>query len=161
MKSSLFVATILLLGLVACGKPANETAATADQPSVASAAAPAALERTASPAGARVFFIRPTDGETLKNPVRIEFGVEGMDVVKAGNAQPDSGHHHLLIDTGLPPLGLPIPADANYVHFGDGSRSTEITLPPGTHTLSLLLGDHRHIPHEPPVASAPITVTIE
>ncbi len=143
MKSSLFVATILLLGLVACGKPANETAATADQPSVASAAAPAALERTASPAGARVFFIRPTDGETLKNPVRIEFGVEGMDVVKAGNAQPDSGHHHLLIDTGLPPLGLPIPADANYVHFGDGSRSTEITLPPGTHTLSLLLGDHR------------------
>jgi hypothetical protein len=161
MKSSLVVATILILGLVACGKPANETAATADQPSVTSAAAPAALERTASPSGARVFFIRPTDGETLKNPVRIEFGIERMDVVKAGNDQPDSGHHHLLIDTGLPPLGLPIPADANYVHFGDGSQSTEITLPPGTHTLSLLLGDHRHIPHEPPVASAPITVTIE
>ena len=161
MKSSLVVATLLLLGLTACGKPANETAATAAQPSVAPAAAPAALERTASPAGARVFFIRPTDGETLSNPVKIEFGIEGMDVVKAGNAQPHSGHHHLLIDTGLPPLGLPIPADANYIHFGDGSRSTEITLPPGTHTLSLLLGDHRHIPHEPPVASAPITVTIE
>ena len=58
-------------------------------------------------------------------------------------------------------LLLGLAADANYVHFGDGSRSTEITLPSGTHTLSLLLGDHRHIPHEPPVASAPITVTIE
>jgi hypothetical protein len=161
MKSNLVVATFLLLGLAACGKPANETEPTAKQPSVAPAAAPAALERTASPAGARVFFIKPTDGETLRNPVKIEFGIEGMDVVKAGNAQPDSGHHHLLIDTGLPPLGLPIPSDANYIHFGDGSRSTEITLPPGTHTLSLLLGDHRHIPHEPPVASLPITVTIE
>lgn len=159
MKSSLVVA-MLLLGLVACGKPANETAATAEQPSVTPAAA-AALDRTASPPGARVFFIRPTAGETLSNPVTIEFGIAGMDVVKAGNDQPNSGHHHLLIDTGLPALGLPIPADANHIHFGDGSQSATITLPPGTHTLTMLLGDHRHLPHDPPVASAPITVTVE
>lgn len=158
MKSSLVVATLLLLGVVACEKPASEPAANAKQPSVPAAAA---LDRTPSPAGARVFFIRPTAGETLRNPITIEFGIEGMDVVKAGNDQPDSGHHHLLIDTGLPPLGLPIPADANHIHFGDGSQSAEITLPPGTHTLTMLLGDHRHLPHDPPVASAPITVTVQ
>ena len=84
-----------------------------------------------------------------------------MEVVKAGVDKPDSGHHHLLIDTGLPPAGLPIPADDQHVHFGDGSTSTEIALAPGQHTLRLLLGDHRHIPHDPPVASEPITIMVE
>ena len=55
----------------------------------------------------------------------------------------------------------PIPANANYVHFGDGRTSTEITLEPGQHTLRMLLGDHLHIPHDPPVISEPITITVE
>ncbi len=84
-----------------------------------------------------------------------------MDVVKAGNNQPNSGHHHLLIDTDLPDLGLPIPADEHHVHFGDGSTSTQITLPPGEHKLQMLLGDHLHIPHNPPLTSAQITITVE
>jgi hypothetical protein len=84
-----------------------------------------------------------------------------MDVVKAGNNQPDSGHHHLLIDTGLPDLGLPVPADEHHVHFGDGSTDTEISLPPGEHTLQMLLGDYLHIPHQPPLVSAAITITVE
>ena len=67
----------------------------------------------------------------------------------------------LLIDTGLPDLGMPIPADAQHVHFGDGSTSTEITLEPGEHTLQMLLGDHLHIPHDPPLASGVITITVE
>lgn len=124
-------------------------------------AVPATLPRTASPEGASVFFITPADGDTVSNPINIEFGINGMDVVKAGVDQPNSGHHHLLIDTDLPELGAPIPADANHVHFGDGSTTTEITLPPGKHELFLLLGDHQHIPHDPPLVSNPITITVE
>ena len=122
---------------------------------------PAPMHRSLSPDGARVFFVTPADGDTVSNPVRIEFGIEGMQVVTAGNDTPDSGHHHLLIDTGLPELGLPIPADANHVHFGDGSTSTELSLEPGQHTLQLLLGDHLHVPHDPPVFSASITIRVE
>jgi hypothetical protein len=135
----------------------------AEQPAArqAEAPAPAAMPRTASPAGARLFFITPADGDTVSNPVQIEFGIEGMSVVKAGDATPHSGHHHLIIDADLPDLGMPIPADDNYIHFGDGSTSTEITLEPGRHTLRLLLGDHHHIPHDPPIVSEPITVIVE
>lgn len=143
------------LCLAACGKQSEE------RPATEAPADPVTLTRTASPNGARVFFITPADGATVSNPIRIEFGVQGMTIVKAGEEQANSGHHHLLIDTGLPDLGVPVPADARHIHFGDGSKSTEITLDPGPHTLRLLLGDHRHIPHDPPIVSDPITVTVE
>jgi hypothetical protein len=119
------------------------------------------MPRTASAEGASVFFITPANGSTVTNPIQIEFGIEGMDVVKAGDNQPNSGHHHLLIDTDIPNLGLPIPADERHVHFGDGRTATEIVLPPGEHTLQMLLGDHLHIPHEPPLVSEAITITVE
>lgn len=156
----------LAVALTACGeKPADETTAPAQTTEVApaemAAAAPVGLPRTTSVEGANVFFITPADGATVTNPISIEFGIAGMDVVKAGNKQPNSGHHHLLIDTDLPDLGLPIPADEQHVHFGDGSTSTQITLPPGEHKLQMLLGDHLHIPHNPPLTSAQITITVE
>jgi hypothetical protein len=134
-----------------------------EQPAARDVEAPAhaAMPRTASPEGARIFFITPADGDTVSNPVRIEFGIEGMSVVKAGDATPHSGHHHLIIDAELPDLGMPIPASDNYIHFGDGSTATEITLEPGQHTLQMLLGDHHHLPHDPPVVSEPITITVE
>jgi hypothetical protein len=122
---------------------------------------PAIPARTASPEGARVFFITPANGDTVSNPIDIEFGIEGMTIVKAGDKQPASGHHHLLIDTDLPDLGAPVPADANHVHFGDGSTRTEISLEPGQHTLRLLLADYLHVPHDPPVVSEAITITVE
>lgn len=122
---------------------------------------PPAPAKTPSPDGARVFFITPADGDTVSTPVTVEFGIEGMQVVRAGDDSPDSGHHHLLVDTELPDLGLPVPADASHIHFGDASTSTELDLEPGQHTLQLLLGDHLHIPHDPPVMSAQITITVE
>jgi len=67
----------------------------------------------------------------------------------------------VLIDTDLPDLSLPIPADENHVHFGDGRTSTELTLQPGQHTLQMLLGDHMHIPHDPALMSDTITITVE
>ena len=91
----------------------------------------------------------------------IEFGIEGMTVVRAGVEEAASGHHHLIIDADLPPLIAPIPASEHYIHFGDASTSTEVTLEPGRHTLQLLLGDHLHIPHDPPVTSDVITITVE
>lgn len=161
IRPDLAIGTLALaLCLSACG---DRSAPVADKQSQREtvAAKPAGLARTASPEGARVFFITPADGDTVSNPVRIEFGIEGMTVAKAGDQQPNSGHHHLLIDTDLPDLTAPVPADAHHVHFGDGSKATEITLEPGQHTLCLLLADHRHIPHDQPVVSDPITITVE
>lgn len=103
----------------------------------------------------------PGDGDTVSSPVSIAFGLDGMSVVAAGVYEDHSGHHHLLVDTDPPDMGLPIPADANHIHFGDASTSTELTLEPGEHTLQLLLGDHLHIPHDPPIMSDTITITIE
>ena len=162
MKNGILPVLAFALAVAACGeKPADEPAAEAAAEPAAEAPAAAALPRTSSVEGARVFFITPEDGDTVTSPVRIEFGIEGMTVAPAGDNTPHSGHHHLLIDTGLPDLGLPIPADANHVHFGDGSTSTEIELEPGEHTLQMLLGDHLHIPHDPPLTSEPITVIVE
>jgi hypothetical protein len=144
-------------GPVAAEEPAAEPAAEA----MAETAQPAALPRTPSPEGARLFFITPADGDTVSNPVTVEFGLEGMDVVAAGVNAAHSGHHHLIVDADLPDLSMPIPANENYIHFGDASTSTELNLEPGEHTLRLLLGDHLHIPHDPPVMSETITITVE
>jgi hypothetical protein len=84
-----------------------------------------------------------------------------MDLVPAGQQAEHSGHHHVLVDTGLPDLDLPVPADERHIHFGDGSSSTELVLEPGEHTLQLLFADHLHIPHDPPVYSEVITVMVE
>lgn len=156
---------VLILGLWGCNQqPAEEQSAQQQSTSAADtdpAPATSPLPRTAAPAAARVFFISPADGDTVSNPVAVEFGIEGMSVVRAGVEEAHSGHHHLIIDAGLPDTSLPIPADDHYIHFGDASTSTALTLEPGTHTLQLLLGDYLHIPHDPPVISARITVTVE
>jgi len=152
-------AAFLMLG--ACGQQDAEPVAVEGPATDAAMSEPKAMPRTASPEGARVFFISPADGDTVSNPIAIEFGIEGMGVVAAGVNEANSGHHHLLVDTGLPDSGLPIPADANHIHFGDASTATELTLAPGEHTLRLLLGDHLHIPHNPAVVSDPITITVE
>lgn len=163
MKTTLLTLASLSLLLAACAEK-QDAAPDAPEPATSepsAESASAALPRSASPAGARVFFISPTDGETVTNPVKIVFGIEGMIVAPAGDDTPHSGHHHLLIDTGVPDLGLPIPKDERHVHFGDGSTETEIALEPGEHTLQLLLGDHLHIPHDPPLVSDRILVIVE
>ena len=164
-RGYLSIAIIGAFGLIsACGQqdaaPGVEETASTEMQSAA-AEQPAALPRTASAEAARLFFITPADGETVTNPVSVQFGLEGMSVVAAGVNEAHSGHHHLLVDTDLPELGLPIPADAHHIHFGDASTSTELALEPGEHTLRLLLGDHLHIPHDPPVMSDTITITVK
>ena len=118
---------------------------------------------TPSAPGATVFFVGLKDGDTVKSPFTVHFGISGMTLAPAGTETPNSGHHHLLIDTTLEgdALTQPIPADEHHLHFGKAQTEATVTLPPGKHTLQLVLGDWSHVPHEPPVMSKPITVTVE
>jgi len=122
----------------------------------------AAVERTASPPGAEVYIISPRDGATVHSPVHVQFGLKGMGVAPAGVKFENTGHHHLLIDTDAPTdLSAPLPATDKVVHFGKGQTETTLTtLTPGKHTLQLLLADQNHIPHNPPVISKKITITV-
>ena len=124
------------------------------------AAADSDLERKASSPESAVYLISPADGATVTGPVTVRFGLRGMGVAPAGIDKAGTGHHHLLIDTELPPLGLPIPNDEAHRHFGGGQTEAQIELPAGEHTLQLILGDDRHIPHDPPVVSEIITITV-
>ena len=116
---------------------------------------------TPAPEGAAVYFITPTEGETLASPVTVRFGLTGLGVAPAGVEQENTGHHHLIVDAELPAFDAPIPADENYIHFGGGQTETTIELPPGEHTLQLIMGDWSHVPHNPPLYSERITITVE
>jgi hypothetical protein len=119
-------------------------------------------ERTPSAPGAVEYFVGLKDGARLSNPVTLHFGLKGMGVAPAGVKVENTGHHHLLIDTELPAdLSQPLPAVENkLIHFGKGQTEVTLTLPPGKHTLQLVLADAEHVPHEPPVVSKKITITV-
>lgn len=116
--------------------------------------------RTAAAPGARVFFVDLADGATIPTRSRVRFGAEGIALTAAGTKSDNGGHHHLLVDTELPPLDREIPSDFNHLHFGRAQTEAELTLPPGEHTLQLLLGDHDHVPHDPPLMSPRIRVRV-
>jgi hypothetical protein len=124
---------------------------------------------TASAAGAKVFFVNLKDGDTVKSPVMIKFGIEGMELAPAGTDKANTGHHHLLIDRpalgkgedGMDEVNNNIISDEKHVHFGKAQTEASIELAPGTHTLQMVLGDKDHIPHNPPVASDVITITVQ
>jgi hypothetical protein len=115
---------------------------------------------TPAPAGAETYLISPADGATVDSPVTVRFGLKGMGIAPAGIEKKDTGHHHLLIDTPIPDLSKPVPADDKHRHFGAGQTEVSVPLAPGKHTLQLLLGDHNHVPHEPAVVSKPVTITV-
>eukprot|EP01136_Pigoraptor_vietnamica_P044092 Opistho-1_new@20410 len=108
----------------------------------------AQIPRTPSEPGAAVYFISPKNGETVSGEVLVRFGLRGMGVAPVGVDLLKTGHHHLLVDLEqVPAANQPIPADARHLHFGGGQTETTLKLPPGVHTLQLLLGDKNHIPH--------------
>jgi hypothetical protein len=120
-----------------------------------------AQERAPAPNGAQVYIISPREGAKLKNPVVVQFGLKGMGVAPAGIKFDDTGHHHLLVDTAAPTdSSVPLPSTEHIKHFGKGQTETTLTLTPGKHTLQLLFADLNHIPHNPPVISRKITVTV-
>ena len=132
-------------------------------------AAPVLAERMAAHEGAEVYFVNIEDGAIVSAPVKVVFGLSGMGVAPAGTEKENTGHHHILINR--PPLGegpdgaeeleYGLPADDNHVHFGGGQTEVTLDLAPGQHTLQLVLGDMNHVPHDPPVVSDVITITVE
>jgi hypothetical protein len=113
-----------------------------------------------APNDAYLYIGWPTDGQVVSagKPFKVWFGLRGMGVAPKGVKYPNAGHHHLLIDTDLPPMDQQIPSDRNHLHFGAGETETMLELPRGKHTLQLLMGDENHMPHNPPVYSRRITV---
>lgn len=115
---------------------------------------------TPAPDDAEVYFIEPRSGAVVGETFVVKFGLRGMGVAPAGVDAEHTGHHHLLIDNPAVDLSLPLPATDNVIHFGKGQTETEVTLPPGEHQLQLLLGNHLHVPHTPPVMSEPIRIRV-
>lgn len=127
-----------------------------------SALAAGGVEKSISNKDASLYIIKPDDGAVLKNPIKIVFGISNMSVDPAGIKKKYSGHHHLLIDVQkLPNLSKPIPSDSNHIHFGKGQKNIELNLEKGIHTLQLLFGDYIHIPHDNPLISKKITITVK
>ncbi len=124
---------------------------------------------TPSPDGAKVYFINLSDGDSVEAPFVVNFGLSGMGVAPAGTEKENTGHHHIFINR--PPLGEGaddaelmengVPTDDNHKHFGGGQTEVTLDLPAGTHTLQLVLGDEFHVPHNPPVVSEVITITVK
>ncbi|MBO6896127.1 MAG: DUF4399 domain-containing protein [Shimia sp.] len=124
---------------------------------------------TPSPEGAKVYFINLSDGDSVEAPFVVNFGLSGMGVAPAGTEKENTGHHHIFINR--PPLGEGaedaelmengVPTDDNHRHFGGGQTEVTLDLPAGTHTLQLVLGDEFHVPHNPPVVSEVITITVK
>lgn len=95
-----------------------------------------------------VYFVDLADGDQVRSPFRIVFGLTRLGIAPANVDLPSTGHHHLLINTPLPKdLDKPIPFSENYRHFGGGQSEAVISLPPGKHTLQLVLADAKHRPY--------------
>jgi Domain of unknown function (DUF4399) len=139
--------------LIAAGAAAQGTGA-------AGGAAAPAVPRTPAPHDAYVYIGWPLDGATVGTKFKIWFGTRNFGIAPAGVQKPNTGHHHLLIDVPVPPLDEPIPNDRNHLHFGLGQTEAIVELPPGKHTLQLLMGDADHVPHNPPLMSKRITIYV-
>ena len=132
-------------------------------------ALPATAGETPSAAGVKYYFVNLKDGDTVSSPVKVVFGLAGMGVAPAGVEKENTGHHHILLNRaefgkgpdGADELTDPVAADDNNIHFGKGQTETMLKLEPGKHTIQLVLGDHNHVPHNPPVVSDRITITVK
>jgi len=124
---------------------------------------------TPAPTGAAVYFANLEDGATVKSPFKVIFGLSGMGIAPAGTEKDNTGHHHILIDRpalgngsdGADEFDANLPSDDNHKHFGGGQTEVSLELSPGKHTLQLVLGDKDHIPHNPPVTSPVISITVQ
>lgn len=174
MKRFLMVAAAVIIGVIISQVFFNKSEPEIDSVSTQISEQEETAEQAASPVSipaeliskapqnARVFIIEPIDGASVSSPIVVKFGIENMTVVKAGDNTENSGHHHLLIDLNeLPDLSAPLPATEQLIHFGGAQTETTIELAPGEHTLQLLLGNYLHIPHDQPVMSDKITISVE
>lgn len=129
--------------------------------STVAASTPAWADRTPSPKDTLLYIISPRNGERIHGAFWCRFGLRNMGVTHAGDATPNLGHHHLLIDVDEPlNPDEPIPSDKKHLHFGAGQTETRLDLPRGRHTLQLVLGNAEHMLFDPPVVSRKITIFV-
>jgi len=85
-----FAALAGAIVLAACSNSSSEPA----KPAASTpAGAPPAAAASSSGGGARVFFVEPADGATVKSPVHLKFGVQGSEIspVPAGDVMITAG----------------------------------------------------------------------
>ena len=115
---------------------------------------------TPSPEGAKAYFIDLQDGDNVKSPLLIRFGLtEQMGIAPALADWPDTGHFHLIIDSKTPNPDRPI--SNKHLHLHKGQTEAIVELKQGKHTLQIVMGDYSHIPHDPPVMSTKININVE
>ncbi len=144
-----FAAVAVSVALVGCGGDSGDQSQDA------------APEAEAAPATGTVTIVQPADGAELDaGPVLFVMETEGVEIVAAGNMDPGTGHHHLIVDADVD-WELPIPNDVG-VHYHMGQAQTEFTLEdlaPGEHRIIAVVADGVHIPLDPPVSDT-ITVVV-
>ena len=165
LKSSMCV-VVMACALAACGAvpmpsagvapPTAELRTSASTPVLAGG-----YKKLPAPAGAAVYFVSLKNGDLVASPLLVQFGLRGLGVAPAGVEKDNTGHHHLLIDVAELDVNNALPMTDTIRHFGGGQTEVRVELKPGVHTLQLLLADHNHIPHHPPVISERITVTVK
>jgi len=136
---------VFVVAASACGGAEQPPAPPAETPAPAAAPAP-------TPPARRVFFVEPLDGATVKSPVKLRFGMEGYELspvptgtITADQVRPGMGHHHVGVEMDCLPAGTEIvKGTPSWVHFGTGSTEIDMQLEPGTHKLTLQLGDDLH-----------------
>ena len=111
-------------------------------------------------ANPKVYFINLEDGDRVESPFLIQFGLSGMGIAPAGTDRSNTGHHHLLINVDDIDLSKPIPSSSNHIHFGGGQTESLVDLMPGDYSMQLVLGDMTHTPHNPPIISQRINITV-
>ena len=121
-----------------------------------------ATNLTAAPPDAYLYIGWPNNGETVKSPFKVWFGLRNMGVAPAGVTKANTGHHHLLIDTDLPPHGRADPQQrAASALRRRADRDRRSTCRPAGTRCSCSWATPNHVPFNPPVMSKKITVTVK
>ena len=139
------VSVALIISVGACAEPQEQDASVASESTAAES----------SVAQRSITITAPGEGETVSGPdVTVHLSAENMEIVPAGDMTPNSGHHHIIVNADLPAMGAPIPAvEGVYIHMGMGQTEYTLTgLEPGEYRIIALVGDHVHVPLDPPVA---------
>jgi hypothetical protein len=168
----LSLAASSLVLLLACGEKPSEPAPAPAEPAAPAApaapppAAPPSVELPAVPEGAKVFFVEPKDGAKIEGPltdgkvkVMVKMGAEKIEVKAAGQIEPGSGHHHIIVDADATAKGDVVTKDEQHIHFGKGQTETELDLTPGEHSLKLQFADGIHRSYGPQL-SAEIKISV-
>jgi len=159
-RSWLFGLSLCVVLGIGCEKTEEEPSGTAAAPIEPAEPAPLLPAAPTPPAGARVFFIEPTDGAEVKGPavdgkvsLTVKMGAENIAVEEAGKQAQGAGHHHLIVDGEFVAMGAVVPKDDTHLHYGKGQTEATVMLTPGEHALTLQFADGAHMSYGPQLSA--------